>query len=853
MKRRLWALLLTLAVTLTLLPAPALAAAFDPQAPDRVPAGVQVYTFEGGVSHSGQTRLRFLWAAEDMTYIAMEVQRRHEAGSLTIRDGQTTYTGEALGTYDSFTIAGEDIPLMGGQKWQVLCYQGGFTPGSSIEAEITAGGHELTPATISGQPGYGPDLGVSKSAALLREGGELDAAAVAPRVGETIRYTVLVTNGGDAAAETVTVTDSMWGLAPRIEAVAVDGETRSVADGALTLDTVPAGAVVTITYDYTVPAELAGQPIRNTAAIDDGSGETEDSVETPPVEAPGDPWTPLLPPDLPEDLRLPAVTVTCDRAAVCGGTDVRATPRVRHFTVAYGPDKRTAVLTPDRAFDGLYEQVYALQNGEGHRAAETQNLRLTAAYDDANGWQIDPGQTPVFLVTCDGESGGETADVTVEHYLQREDGSYTVERTQIIPAPVGVEVTAQKLTFDGYELDLTHPDTVRKGVVLADGSLVLRLFYSRDVEGGAGETPGDGTPDRYQKRLTFRVVHGAWNDGTAAAVEKLITLTDSTGAWSDTGSYTVTAADVPAVGARPHSGYRAGSWDVTPLGRTVTDDAVFTYAYAKQSGGNSDGGGNSGGGSSGGGNGGALNTKDHYSYLVGYQDNRLRPYGPITRGEAATIFFRLLTDEARADNWCQTNGYTDVPPDLWCCNAISTLTRMGILGGYQDGTFQPYGTITRAQFAKLAVGFFETARRGYQGTFPDVAEDAWYAGYVEAAARVGLLGGFEDGTFRPDEPITRAQACVIVNRALGRRPHEAHLLPRKVLVTWPDCGEDDWFYADMVEATNSHDYRWTTEKIDGERVRVEEWTKKLPQRHWGQLEHAWSTAWSAPGGEVMGD
>ena len=251
------------------------------------------------------------------------------------------------------------------------------------------------------------------------------------------------------------------------------------------------------------------------------------------------------------------------------------------------------------------------------------------------------------------------------------------------------------------------------------------------------------------------------------------------------------------------------------------------------------GGGSSGGGST------VLNTDDHYSYIIGYKDGTVRPYGSITRGEVATIFFRMLTDEARDKYWCQTNDYSDCSSELWCNNAISTLSNMGIISGFEDGTFRPYGKITRAQFAKMAVGFFETTTEEYQGYFTDVEPDAWYTDYIEAASRVGLIQGFEDGTFRPNENITRAQACVIVNRALNRRPDENHLLPEQTMVIWPDNNPGDWYYADMQEATNSHDYIWLDKGSD-----MEEWTAKLPQRDWASFEHAWSTAHSAPGGEV---
>lgn len=251
----------------------------------------------------------------------------------------------------------------------------------------------------------------------------------------------------------------------------------------------------------------------------------------------------------------------------------------------------------------------------------------------------------------------------------------------------------------------------------------------------------------------------------------------------------------------------------------------------------------------GGGGSSVLNTDDHYSYIIGYKDGYLRPYGTITRGEVATIFFRLLTDEARDKYWSQTNNYSDCNADLWCNNAISTLSNMGIIDGYSDGTFRPYGKITRAQFAKIAVGFFETTTQEYQGYYSDIPENAWFTNYVEAASRVGLIQGFADGTFRPNVNITRAQACVIVNRALNRKPATERLLPTAKMINWPDCTPSDWYYADMQEATNSHDYSWLAS--GGDAKAMEKWTAKLPQRDWAAFEHAWSTAHSAPGGEVI--
>ena len=228
-----------------------------------------------------------------------------------------------------------------------------------------------------------------------------------------------------------------------------------------------------------------------------------------------------------------------------------------------------------------------------------------------------------------------------------------------------------------------------------------------------------------------------------------------------------------------------------------------------------------------------LNLKDHYSYLIGYSDGTVRPNGRITRAEVATIFFRLLTDNTRQRNWSSENNFSDVSADKWYNNAVSTLCHMGVLGGYSDGTFRPNAPITRAEFAKIAVSFAQINGFSEYGYFTDVDSSDWYAPYVDAAKSVGLIEGYSDGSFKPENKITRAEACTIVNRVLGRKPSKNNM---KISdrINWPDCTTDDWFYEAIMEATNSHTYQMGK--------RAETWNDKLPQRDWAALENSWSRA-----------
>lgn len=264
------------------------------------------------------------------------------------------------------------------------------------------------------------------------------------------------------------------------------------------------------------------------------------------------------------------------------------------------------------------------------------------------------------------------------------------------------------------------------------------------------------------------------------------------------------------------------------------------------------------GGNSGGNNGGnskpSLNTKDHYGYIIGYPvdyytgqpttdqtKKPVRPEGKITRAEVATIYFRMLTDESRTKFWSQNSGYSDVKAGDWFNNAVSTLSNAGIIAGYEDGSFRPNGYITRAEFATIAARFFDVTYNG-KDLFPDISGH-WAKDYINQAANKGFVNGYEDGTFKPDRNITRAEAVTLVNRTLDRHPDKNHFT--KDMLMWPDnMDQTKWYYADMQEATNSHTYQM---KENSDKTKYENWTKTLPIRNWEALEKAWSNANSSQG------
>lgn len=227
----------------------------------------------------------------------------------------------------------------------------------------------------------------------------------------------------------------------------------------------------------------------------------------------------------------------------------------------------------------------------------------------------------------------------------------------------------------------------------------------------------------------------------------------------------------------------------------------------------------------------ALNTADHYAYLMGYPDGTVRPGGSITRAEATTIFFRLLTEESRSQFWATENRYSDVSAGRWYNNAVSTMTRAGIVNGYPDGTFRPNAPITRAEMAKIIALFAKLEPSAER--FPDAAGH-WAEAYIRLAAGNGWIEGYPDGTFRPNQSITRAETVTMIDRVLERVPKdESRLLPHSAMLTFPDCRPGQWFYIAVQEAANSHVYERAASEQHGD----ERWKELRDNRDWTRLEH----------------
>ena len=221
-----------------------------------------------------------------------------------------------------------------------------------------------------------------------------------------------------------------------------------------------------------------------------------------------------------------------------------------------------------------------------------------------------------------------------------------------------------------------------------------------------------------------------------------------------------------------------------------------------------------------------LNDTDHFAYIIGYPEGNVRPESPITREEVATNFFRLLKDNMRNELLAKTNGFTDIDDDRWSNTAISTLINGGFLTGYEDGTFRPDAPITRAEFATIA-SRLDTMITDATHNFTDVSGH-WAEAYIANAVAKGWITGYEDGTFCPDQIITRAEAVTIVNRMLNRFLH--HEGAHEDAATWPDNPQDAWYHLAIVEATNGHDYDRSEGSV------YENWPSMREDIDWKALE-----------------
>ena len=200
-----------------------------------------------------------------------------------------------------------------------------------------------------------------------------------------------------------------------------------------------------------------------------------------------------------------------------------------------------------------------------------------------------------------------------------------------------------------------------------------------------------------------------------------------------------------------------------------------------------------------------LNLKDHSQYMIGYKDGTFRPNNKMSRQEVTVMLSRLLSERPQK-GMIYSRDYKDVADNLWSVTAISYMSNLKMVKGYPDGNFRPTANITRAEFAAMVVRFENISAAGSK-TFTDLQKDHWAYEVIQKAAEAGWISGYPDGSFRPDQPITRAEVVAITNRMLNRFADEDfvdHNLNK--IINFTDIDKSHWAYYPVVEATNGHNY-----------------------------------------------
>ena len=434
--------------------------------------------------------------------------------------------------------------------------------------------------------------------------------------------------------------------------------------------------------------------------------------------------------------------------------------------------------------------------------------------------------------------------------------SATGELTVPVKLKSGWDSASEPVTTFGFDCTLNAADFLDGGILSLTGELEItggplppNYFL---VPGNYADTEmviprgnlkisktltGNNTDPNRNFHFTVTFSDGGTYDGIVSGVSDAVTLKGGediviTGIPQGV-TYTVVETEAN------QDGYTTTSTGASGTIAAVQSEATFVNANNKD-----------GGGGGGGGNPPAdppadppsdspkLFIDDHVAYVIGYPDNTVRPEQNITRAEVATVFFRLLTDEMRDANRAQTNTFPDVQIGHWYNNAISVMSKMGIINGYPDGSFKADGAITRAELAAIAARFAREMDMSKMNSidFNDTAGH-WAAADILYSAEIGWVNGYPDGTFKPDQNITRAEFMTLANRMLERVPESPEDLLSNEMIRWIDNADSTvWYYLAVQEATNSHAPEYKEKVVPGLQFNYEYWVEMIPNRDWEQLE-----------------
>lgn len=447
------------------------------------------------------------------------------------------------------------------------------------------------------------------------------------------------------------------------------------------------------------------------------------------------------------------------------------------------PVKGLTVLVSETAAEGAESEAKTAEDitdANGKITVPPTNID----YTDINGTaQVIEGENSYNIVV-------EDTKVKIENaYVEIKDGKISFllpdEHTLTTDNQTTVTVTDKdSKPVSGISVTIKDKTTEKTAATNSSGKVTLPVKTSGGGGGGSSRPSGGGSGGGggYVKpSYTVKVVD---KDGKTVNVNKTvkddkITLTLPNGKTLDDNYYTITVTD--------NKGKTTADIDVTlkdknnaANGSTNKDGVII------------------------------LPASKHKSYIVGYTDGTFQPDGDMTRAEAAAIFARLISEEKTENISGTKNNFTDVKSNEWYAGYISYLEKYGIIKGYADNTFRPDEAVTRAEFVSMTVryyGLFDKVSYPANTTkYSDINGKHWAIKDISFAKNIGWLNGYADGTFRPDNNITRAEVVTVVNHATGRYADKDYINKNlSVLNKFTDLKNNShWGYYSIMEAANTH-------------------------------------------------
>lgn len=191
----------------------------------------------------------------------------------------------------------------------------------------------------------------------------------------------------------------------------------------------------------------------------------------------------------------------------------------------------------------------------------------------------------------------------------------------------------------------------------------------------------------------------------------------------------------------------------------------------------------------------AINPEYKGAYLKGYTDKTFKPNNNMTRAEFSSMISNILTIPENL----QSVNFKDVSADKWYADDIKLVAGAGLINGYNDGTFKPANMITRAEATSIIIRMLDLPKVNSINKFPDI-NGHWAYNDIVAASTAGLVDGYTDGTFKPEGYITRAEVTKIINNLLGRKPINDTSLNKFL-----DVKTEHWAFGEIISATSEND------------------------------------------------